>query len=60
MLNEELKARVGKMVDESMMTPANKQRDREKLEIETQEFLRRKGRIIELRPDPTIAESLLF
>ena len=60
MLNDELKTRVGKIVDESMMTPANKQKDREKLELETQEFLRRKGRIIKLRPDPTIADSLRF
>ena len=60
MLNDELKTRVGKMVDESMMMPANKQKEREELELATQEFLRRKGRIIELRPDPTITESLRF
>ena len=60
MLNEELKTQLGKLVDESMMTPANKQSKREELERDTEAFLRRKGRVIELRPDPTIAESLRF
>ena len=60
MLKDELKTKVGRMVDDSMKSPCNKQREREELERATQEFLRRKGRIIELRPDPTIAKSLLF
>lgn len=58
MLNEELKTKIGQIVDESMMTPINKQHAREKLERETQGFLRARGEIIEL--DPAVAASLLF
>lgn len=42
-------------VYESMKGVNCKQKERA-----TEEFLRRKGRIVELRPDPTVAESLRF
>ncbi len=47
-------------VYESMKGVNCKQKEREELERATEEFLRRKGRIVELRPDPTIADSLRF
>ena len=60
MLNEEIKPRTNSMTDDAMKAPCNKQKEREDLERATEEFLRRKGRIVELRPDPTIADTLLF
>jgi hypothetical protein len=59
MLNDELKTRVGRMVDDSMKSPCNKQKEREELERATQEFLRN-GKIHELPPSQENAESLRF
>lgn len=59
MLNDELKTRVGRMVDDSMKSPCNKQKEREELERATQEFLRN-GKIHELPPSQEKAESLRF
>jgi hypothetical protein len=60
MLNDELKTKVGTLVDDSMKSPRCKQQEREELERLTKEFLRKKGKVIELAPSTERAESLRF
>jgi hypothetical protein len=60
MLNDELKTKVGALVDDSMKSPKCKQQEREELERLTKEFLRKKGKVIELAPSSDKAESLRF
>lgn len=41
-------------------TPCCKERERLEIERKTQEFLRRKGKVVELAPSTERADSLLF
>ncbi len=59
MLNDEIKTRVGAMVDDAMKSPCNKKKEREELELLTKQFLR-KGKIHELPPSQEKVESLGF
>lgn len=59
-LNEELKTRVGKMADDAMKSPKCKESERQRIERETKEFLRRKGKVVELAPSTERADSLRF
>lgn len=60
MLNDELKTKVGTLVDDSMKSPMCKESERQRIERETKEFLRKKGKVIELAPSTEQAESLRF
>lgn len=60
MLNDELKTKVGALVDDSMKSPKCKQQERQRIERETKEFIRKKGKVIELAPSTERADSLLF
>lgn len=60
MLNDELKTKVGALVDDSMKSPKCKQQEREELDRLTNEFLRKKGKVIELAPSTERAETLRF
>lgn len=60
MLNDELKTKVAALVDDSMKSPKCKQQEREELERLTNEFLRKKGKVLELPPSNDKAESLRF
>lgn len=60
MLTDETKPRLSGIAEDAIKSPECKKAEREELEKLTEEFLRRKGRVIELRPDPTRADSLLF
>ena len=60
MLNDELKRKVGAIVDDSMKSPKCKESERKRIERETKEFLRRKGKVIELAPSTERTDSLLF
>lgn len=60
MLNDELKTKVGALVDDSMKSPKCKESERKRIERETKEFLSKKGKVIELPPSTERAESLRF
>lgn len=60
MLNEELKTHVTKIADDAMKSPKCKQAEREELERDVKEFLRTKGKVLELAPSTERAESLRF
>lgn len=60
MLNDELKTKVGALVDDSMKSPKCKESERLEIERKTKEFLRRKGKVLELAPSTERADSLRF
>lgn len=60
MLTEELKPRPSGILDDSMKAPCCKERERLEIERKTKEFLRRKGKVVELAPSSERAESLRF
>lgn len=60
MLSEEIKTRVEQMADDAMKSPICKDAERKRIELETKEFLLRKGKVLELPPSTERAESLRF
>lgn len=47
-------------LDQLTRTPCCKERERLEIERKTKEFLRRKGKVVELAPSTEKADSLLF
>lgn len=48
------------MADDAMKSPKCKESERQRIERETKEFLRRKGKVVELAPSSDKADSLRF
>lgn len=59
MLRDDIKPRTNSMADDAMKSPCNKQRVREEIERQLEEFLR-SGKINVLPPSRERAESLRF
>lgn len=59
-LHEELKPKKNSVIEDALKTPCCKEAQRKELEDKTNEFLRRKGKVLELAPSTERAETLRF
>lgn len=59
-LSEELRPKKSAVIDDAMKASCCKEAQRKELEDATKEFLRRKGKVLELAPSTARAETLRF
>lgn len=59
-LHEELKQNKSALIDDAMKAPCCKEAKRKELEADMKEFLRRKGKVVELAPSTERAETFRF